>query len=139
MPPSLYVNRYPPQPLIDWLVSQPYLHTAPDIPRGHPALDLIRAYHAGRSIAYTPCLAKPGAPDRLLWAGSFAMHLVKAFNLNAEVLVGEGETATYWQAGKPTVIVLGRHDTVAVLHEVAHALFGPSEAVAAAWPLRQLR
>ena len=136
MPASNYVGRYPPPWLVAKLVKVPYLYNAPDIPRGHPAYQSIRDFQNGRLTCTGPYSMEPDCSPGAAKAAVFGSGLAKMLGIKSKWVATSGETCTIYRPQQVTEVRMGRGDLLAVLHELSHAAFGPSEATACAWSRR---
>ena len=77
------------------------------------------------------------ASRELMRLAHIAMKFLEHAAVKADMVIGNGLEPRFERFPRPK-IVLGSASLLQALHEIAHARFGPSEAVAAAWSCRMM-
>jgi hypothetical protein len=137
--PSNFIGRYPDEKLVRYLLTVDTLWHAPDLPVHSEAYRILHEFLDKKVIPKPknlPILGKNANVQSInvallvcAMAESLGIHVtVTAGSENDEFLLKNGKKFINIAVGEP----------VRGLHELAHALFGLSEAVATAWSLRQL-
>lgn len=136
--PSKFIGRYPSAGLLRYLMTVDSLYHAPDLCPAHPAVPLIRQMAAGSPPPHGQVKLGSQAGADVISSALWCRAIADAMGIrNLTVIAGAGTSSCEVRNGV-RVISLNRPEPVVVLHELAHCLFGPSEATAQAWAIRQV-
>jgi hypothetical protein len=135
---SKYIHRYANEHVLAWMVALPKLNHAPDLPQGSRALQIVHDYVLEGKTASAPVTLGLYATRASILNARFCSSLALCLRLRVEVMAGGLSDQVEFRQGLPPLITLTDGDPTKPLHELAHVMFGPSEAIAQAWALRQL-